>query len=133
VIKAFLRLFGSICAIVSLLHLTLGLRADVLLGAALISEPSLDSQNRFYGAAFMLFGASSWLCASDLRKYATLLQAMMAVFFVGGLGRILSVLVHGWPSPAIQFLALTELLIPPVLLIWHHRIISNDNHQVNDK
>ena len=44
--------------IVGALHLTLGLNADVLLGAKVpaetLSDPALDSQNRFYGVAFMV-------------------------------------------------------------------------------
>jgi hypothetical protein len=43
---------------------------------------------------------------------------MMIVFFAGGLVRILSVAVRGWPSRQIIGLAVVELVVPPLLLIW---------------
>ncbi len=122
-IGIFLRLFGIICIVAGLSHVLLGLNAENLLGANLpsdiVSNASLDSQNRFYGAAFMLFGAVSWLSAVDLRKNAVLFRLMMLVFFVGGITRLISFVQHGLPAPLIQLLGLTELLIPPIMLWWH--------------
>jgi hypothetical protein len=124
VISLVLRIFGTICLLVGLSHVALGLGADDLLGAGLdaatLSNASLDSQNRFYGAAFMLFGGVAFLCAKDLRRHASLFRFAMLVFFIGGLARILSALMLGLPAPAIQFLALTELALPPLLTIWHN-------------
>lgn len=120
-----LRLFGTICILAGLSHVLGGLNADALLGAnppqEALSNASMDSQNRFYGAAFMLYGVLSWLCASNMRHYAAVFRLLILVFFIGGLTRLTSLMIHGLPSPAIQFLALTELLIPPLLLWWHKR------------
>ena len=59
----FLRVVAPIFILVGALHLFLGLRADVLLGARLppevIADPALDSQNRFYGTSFALYGFCS--------------------------------------------------------------------------
>ena len=50
-----LRLAAPLFFVVGVLHLTLGVGADVLLGAKLsaeaIDDPALDSQNRFYGVS----------------------------------------------------------------------------------
>ncbi|MSP60793.1 MAG: hypothetical protein EXR72_10710 [Myxococcales bacterium] len=47
-----LKLLAPIAILVGLLHVAMGLRTDVMLGAKLpvdvISDPVLDSQNRFY-------------------------------------------------------------------------------------
>jgi hypothetical protein len=60
---------------VGALHLAIGVKADVLLGAKLpveaLADPTLDSQNRFYGVAFTLYGVLLFLCASNIPKYAT--------------------------------------------------------------
>ena len=119
----FLRLFAIICVAVGLLHLSLGLHADNLLGADLglevISNATLDSQNRFYGAAFMLFGVVTWICVADLKQNAQLFRMMLLVFFTGGVARLISAIIYGLPAPLVQILAISELLIPPFLLWWH--------------
>ena len=55
-----LRLAAVAFIAVGLLHLVLGLGADIMLGAKVPPEavraPVLDSQNRFYGTAFALYG-----------------------------------------------------------------------------
>lgn len=69
-----LRLFGGLIFAVGALHLAMGLHADALLGAAIppavFDEPTLDSQNRFFGVSFTLYGALLILSASDLHRYA---------------------------------------------------------------
>jgi hypothetical protein len=120
-----LRLFAAIFLIVGLLHISLGLGADAMLGAApsaeALSNPSLDSQNRFYGAAFMIYGVLIWMFTTDMDRYAPVFRAVMIVFFIGGLARIASALAVGPPASAIQFLWAIELLFPPILLWWERK------------
>ncbi len=56
----FLKLASPVFLVVGALHLVLGAGADVLLGARLppeaLADAALDSQNRFYGVAFSLYG-----------------------------------------------------------------------------
>ena len=126
-----LRVFGLVCVVVGALHVIFGLQADQMLGAGLteitLTNASLDSQNRFYGAQFMLMGGVVWISATDLKRHASLLRLAMAVFFIGGVARAISILLHGWPSPIIQALLLTELVLPPAILLWHRAILSRSN------
>ncbi len=75
----FLKIVAPVFVFVAALHLALGTGADVLLGAKLSSEaltdPALNSQNRFYGVAFGLYGVLLYLCATDVPKYATFCAA----------------------------------------------------------
>jgi hypothetical protein len=68
-----LRLAAPVFVLVGALHLFLGAGADVLLGAHLpieaLSDPALDSQNRFYGVAFTLCGFLFYLGAGDPHRY----------------------------------------------------------------
>ena len=117
-----LRLTAPVFLLVGALHLALGVGADVMLGAKLpsaaLSDAVLDSQNRFYGIAFTLYGVLFLICASDLKKYATVLRAVLWVFFAAGLARLVSIAVHGLPSMLVLVLLDTELILPPVLLVW---------------
>jgi hypothetical protein len=128
-----LRLSAPVFFIVGALHLTLGLGADVLLGAKLpaevIADPVLSSQNRFFGVIFMLYGVLFLLCASDIPKYATVLRCLLWVFFAAGLARLVSVAVHGFPSPQVVGLLISELVLPPVLHGWLGKVLkrSRDN------
>lgn len=116
-----LKLLAPVFFIVGALHLVLGLGADVLLGARVSAEamtdPVLDSQNRFYAVAFTLYGVLLFLCSTDIPKYATVLRCVLWVFFAAGLARFVSVALHGSPPPMIWLLLVGEVL-PPLLLAW---------------
>jgi hypothetical protein len=116
-----LRILGVLFLLPCILHLALGLGADAMLGAqvsnAAANDPGLDSQNRFYGVIFSLYGILLIVCANDLARYATVLRLLLWVFFVGGIARLVSIAVAGMPPAAIVALLITELVLPP-LLLW---------------
>jgi hypothetical protein len=116
-----LKILGVLFLLPCILHLALGLGADAMLGAqvpkAAASDPGLDSQNRFYGVIFSLYGILLIVCASDLAKYATILRLLLWVFFAGGIARLVSIAAVGMPPAAVVVLLITELVIPP-LLLW---------------
>jgi hypothetical protein len=66
-----LKSIAPIFVLVGVLHRVLGLGADALLGAnvpdPVISDPALDSQNRFYGVAFTCMECC-FFCAQPISK-----------------------------------------------------------------
>ena len=122
----FLRIAAPLFVAVGALHLAFGLGADVMLGARLpaevLNDAALDSQNRFYGVAFTIYGLLFWLCASDLHRYATVFRCLIWVFFAAGVARLVSIAVHGLPPPLVQLLLASELLLPPLLALWLSRV-----------
>ncbi|MEQ8859964.1 MAG: DUF4345 family protein [Pseudomonadales bacterium] len=121
-LSLFLKAISPLFVVVGALHLALGLGADVMLGAAIppgvLLDPVLDSQNRFYGVAFSLYGVLLFICAADLEKYQTVLRAVLLVFLAAGAARVVSVAVSGVPALPVVLLLASELLLPPVLLVW---------------
>jgi hypothetical protein len=123
-----LKVTAPIFLFIGVLHLTVGPNADVTLGAniplSVIGDPVLDSQNRFFGVSFAIYGVLFYLCATDLTKYEKVFYCLLAVFFAGGIARLVSMAVAGMPS--IQILVLTglELLIPPLLVIWYKTLVG---------
>ena len=117
-----LKALAPVILAVSALHVALGGGADVLLGARLpaevLADPALNSQNRFYGVAFGLYGVLLYLCSTNLAKYATVLRCVLWVFFAGGLARLVSIATHGPPPPLVVVLLITELVVPPLLILW---------------
>jgi hypothetical protein len=120
-----LRLVAPVFFIVGALHLVLGLGADALLGARVsadaMTDPALDSQNRFYAVAFTLYGVLLFLCSTDIPKYATVLRCVLWVFFAAGLARFVSIALRGSPPPMIWLLLVGEVLPPPLLVWWLSR------------
>jgi hypothetical protein len=115
-----LRLLAIGCLIPVVLHVTLGVAGDSLIGAPVpaVIDASLGSQNRFYGASFAIYGALLWSCARDVRAHAGLLKIVLALFFFGGCARALSALQYGLPSLPIIALWAVEFIVPPLLLVW---------------
>jgi len=126
-----LKLLAPVFFIVGALHLVLGLGADALLGAKVSAEamtdPALDSQNRFYAVAFTLYGVLLFLCSTDIPKYATVLRCVLWVFFAAGLARFVSIALHGSPPPMIWLLLVGEVLPPPLFAWWLSRVSMHRN------
>ena len=102
--------------------------ALIVNAAMFIKTIILDSQNRFYGVAFTLYGVLLFLCAADIRKYAMVLRCVLWVFFAAGLARLVSIATHGLPPPPVLTLLASELLAPPLIVWW----LSNLENQRRD-
>ena len=126
-LSSFLKMIAPIFLVVGALHLTLGVGAEVLLGARLtteaLSDAVLDSQNRFYGVSFTLYGVLLYLCATDLPKYSTVLRCILWVFFAAGLARFVSLVTHGIPALPVMVLLVLELVLPVLLNLWLSRTL----------
>jgi Domain of unknown function (DUF4345) len=124
-----LRAIAPLVVLVGGLHLILGLGADALLGAkissAVMADPALDSQNRFYGVSFMLYGVLLFLCSTNIPKYATVLRCVLWVFFAAGLARFVSLAARGVPPWPVLLLFLLELLAPPLMLWGLARVLKS--------
>ena len=121
-----LKLLSPAIFLVGLVHLVFGAGGELMLGAnlsaAAIADPVLDSQNRFYGVAFTLYGALFYLSATDLKRYYPVLRCAFWVFFAAGLARFVSIYTHGLPSMMVLGLLGAELILPPFMLIWLKRL-----------
>jgi hypothetical protein len=81
--------------------------------------PTMDSELRFYAALWGAYGFVLMAVASDLTNRGHLVPWLAAVFFAGGLGRVVSYLSLGPPHPFFMLLMAVELLLPPVILcLW---------------
>ncbi|MFK8021831.1 MAG: DUF4345 domain-containing protein [Pseudomonadales bacterium] len=86
-----------------------------------MTDPGLDSQNRFYGATFTLYGVLLIVISSNLNQYSTILRCLLWVFLGAGAVRFISVSLYGWPPFLISLLFALELLVPIAMLFWFSR------------
>lgn len=121
-----LRLTGPGFIFAGAIHLVFGVAGEALLGAQLSAssmlDPVLDSQDRFYGTAFMLYGFLFLLCAKDLSRYRPVLKLSLWVFFAAGASRLLAIWLTGWPSSIVLGLTAIELVGPLLLLAWLRKL-----------
>ncbi|HEX7427174.1 MAG TPA: DUF4345 domain-containing protein [Mycobacterium sp.] len=58
-------------------------------------NPTSDGEDRFFAGVFLCFGVALLWCARDLQRRRVYLNFLAAAFFVGGVGRLLSVSLSG--------------------------------------
>ena len=82
-------------------------------------SPNADSELRFYAALWGAYGVVLVVTARRLEAHSARVPWLVAVFFVGGLGRLASAAQVGPPHPFFQLLMASELLIPVLIaLLW---------------
>ena len=111
-LRWFIVLFGMACVGIALAHILIGPAA---IPGAIPVNPTMDSEDRFYATLFLGFGAAHVWAAQDLWARRRVVLVLQAVFFAGGLARIVSWGSVGAPEPLFVFLGSLELLIPPLL------------------
>ena len=129
-----LRLLAPAFLLVAALHLALGVGADALLGAHVpadaLSDATLNSQNRFYGVCFALYGVLLLIAAGDVPRYQQVIKATFWVFLAGGVSRVLSVILEGPPSAWVIALGAVELVLPVIMLFWLFRLCGDQASRV---
>lgn len=118
----FTALFGAVCMLIALAHIVLGPSA---IPGAIPVNATMDSEDRFYATLFLGFGAALIWASRDLRKRRQLFDALLAVFFLGGLARLISITMVGPPIPLFLFLGSLELVMPPLMWWWHRKCLPD--------
>lgn len=82
------------------------------------ANPSVQSNYVFFAATYVGVGLSFVFIALKF-KWVNMLAFSCLVVFLGGVGRILSWASFGTPHWSLIVLMVTELVIPPCLLVWY--------------
>ncbi|WP_083871468.1 DUF4345 domain-containing protein [Nocardia aobensis] len=109
VLQIWLLVFGLACAGIALAHLLFG-TASIIGGGPV--NATVDSDMRFYAVVFGAYGLAVAWCARDVERRGPAINALGAVFFAGGLARILAWAVSGEPNWFYVLMTPVELLIP---------------------
>lgn len=118
-LQAFLIVFGVVVIAISLAHFAIG--HDAVMGGSQLNATS-DGEDRFYAGIFGAFGAALIWCARDVEHRYFFISALAAAFFVGGIGRLLSLILVGPPHPFFVAMLILELVLPPILVLWARRV-----------
>jgi hypothetical protein len=113
-LKGFVLLFGAVCMVIALVHIGYG---PASIPGSVPVNATMDSEDRFYATLFLGFGAANIWCAQNLGARAGTFRALMLVFFLGGLARLISAAQVGLPSALFVVLGAVELMLP-LVLVW---------------
>jgi hypothetical protein len=96
---------------------------SVLMGGAFVLNvdsvpPSLDSEHRFFAAWYVVAGALVLRSVRRVESETTIVRAVCAGLFLGGCGRILSLITVGAPHLNYVVLMVLELVLPVVIVPW---------------
>ncbi|MBK6412782.1 DUF4345 domain-containing protein [Sphingopyxis sp.] len=111
-LSLFAALFGAICMVIALAHIALGPAA---IPGSVPVNATMDSEDRFYATLFLGYGAAMIWSSRALVPRRDVFGALLLIFFLGGIARIISALAVGLPNTLFIVLGSAELLLPPML------------------
>jgi Domain of unknown function (DUF4345) len=111
VTEIWLIAFGFICAGIGLSHLLFG--TSTIIGGGSVNA-TIDSDMRFYALLFAAYGLVFVWCAVDLAERGRVANVLGAIFFAGGLARLLAWAATGQPNWFYVVMIPVELIVPLV-------------------
>jgi uncharacterized membrane protein YfcA len=121
-----LRLLQFIVALGGLVPVAAGV-AGVIMATGMINGPDnlsieLDSHYRYLSGLLLAIGLGFWSTIPHIERQGERFQLLTAIVVIGGLGRLVSVYVLGWPNKAMLFALGMELIVTPLLAFWQYRV-----------
>ena len=100
----------------------LGLSDPLYASAGIPSNAMLDSNLRFFGGIWLGLGLSLCLLIPNIEKQTLLFRVLWGMIFLGGIGRLASMLFLALPPlPFIGFTVL-EIVGAPFFIWWQARL-----------
>ncbi len=100
----------------------LGLSDPIYSSAGIPANALLDSNLRFFGGLWLVLGLAVYWLVPRIEKETALFRALWLMIFVGGIGRLISMVFMGQPPlPFIGFTVL-EVVGAPAFIVWQSRL-----------
>ena len=117
---AVLSLIPLVTGMISMLGIHDPLYASVGLPASTL----LDSNLRFFGGLWAGLGVAMLWLVPSIERQGVLYRTIWGAIFLGGVGRLLSIMSVG--APPVPFIGFTVLEIAgaPLFVYWHHRVAA---------
>jgi hypothetical protein len=119
VFQGFLALFGVIVIAISIAHLAIGPRA--IIGSVAVN-PTMAGEDRFFAGLFLCSGVALLWCSREVQRKRVYVNLLAAVFFIGGIGRLLAVVIDGAPNAFYVAMLMIELGLPPLMVVIAKRV-----------
>ncbi len=121
------RLLQAAVAVGGLVPVAAGL-AGVLLGPSFMADGgyavSADSHVRYLSGLLAAIGVAFWATIPAIERHAARFRLLTALVVAGGIGRLISLLTVGVPSPSMLFGLVMELGVTPALCLWQGAVAA---------
>ncbi len=109
----------ALVALVTGLNVLIG-GASAIPGAIGGVEATVDNELRFFSIFWLAYGAFCFWVAKNIKDQSVFIPIIAMVFFLGGVGRLLSTLLVGPPASILIPAMILELVLPVVIyaLYW---------------
>ena len=84
--------------------------------------PSIDSEFRFAHVIWLAVGVILFWTLRRPAERALVTRVLLVVAACGGLARLVSLAVVGWPHPVYIGVGVVELVVVPLVILWHSRV-----------
>lgn len=118
----FTALFG-LAAAGSGIGSLMGLGNPTYAGVTVSNGIVLDNNLRFYAGIWFALGLVILWLSRHLKTEIALFRAVFFTVFVGGCGRVLSMVFAGAAPPEFVAYAALEILGAPAVIWWHYRVV----------
>ncbi len=86
-----------------------------------LDNPNADGELRFYSVFWIAYGILLVQTARDLTRHIARIPWLIALFFAGGLARVVSYVKLGPPHAFFMILMAIELILPIILFLAYRR------------
>jgi hypothetical protein len=83
-----------------------------------ITNASMDSHYRYLSGLLMGVGLGFWTTIPNIEEKTMRFRLLTAIVFLGGLGRLYSLVTIGAPDRVMLFGLAMELAVTPLLALW---------------
>jgi Domain of unknown function (DUF4345) len=112
----------SLIPIVTGVITMMGVTDPLYVAAGIPRDALLDSNLRFFGGLWLGLGLTLLWLVPRIESETAIYRILWGMIFIGGIGRLLSVLFIGLPPlPFIGFTAL-EIIGAPLFILWQNKI-----------
>ncbi|MCB8822066.1 DUF4345 domain-containing protein [Microvirga rosea] len=120
------RLLQQTVAIVAIVPVAIGLYG-VLFGQALTGDAvsiSAESHFRFLSALLLGIGVCFWSTVPSIEIKTNRFRILTLLVAIGGLGRLVGLMLTGLPSLFMIGGLFLELIVAPILCLWQTRVAN---------
>ena len=100
----------------------MGVHDPVYVAAGVPPIVLLDTNLRFFSGVWVGVGLALWWLIPRIERQTVLFRVLWGMIFIGGIGRLLSMIILAWPPiPFVAFTAI-EIVGAPFFIWWQSRV-----------
>ena len=100
----------------------MGVHDPVYVAAGVPPIVLLDANLRFYSGVWIGLGLALWWLIPRIEKQTVLFRVLWGMIFIGGVGRLLSMIMLGGPPVAFVAFTAIEIVGAPLFIWWQLRV-----------